>query len=195
MSTNGKPILQRTFQAPLEAKEGRILEGCCVPYGEAQKVRDAPDGPAYYEVFQPGAFRKQLKAADKLELRYEHRDELAHSIGVCRALHEEASGLYGEFKIHDDPLGDRALNMVREGILPGFSVSFWDTFTHWKRNAEGAIERMDCRLDHVALVRQPAYVGALVTGMRSREELLGEIELPEVADEQLERLRAVGIQV
>ena len=58
-------ILTRTFLMPLEEKEGRILEGCCVPYGEAARVCDSPEQPAYYEMFEPGAFRKQLNAADK----------------------------------------------------------------------------------------------------------------------------------
>jgi HK97 family phage prohead protease len=190
-----KPVLRRTFTAPLEAKEGRIVEGCCVPYGEASKVRDGPDGPAYYEVFEPGAFSRQIRAADKLELRYEHRDGLEDSVGVCRALHEEAHGLFGTFAVYDDELGNRALNMVRSGILKGLSIEFSDRFTHWKRNAQGAVVRQKCLLHHVALVREPAHAGALVTAVRSREQMLGEIDLPEVPDEQLERLRAVGITV
>ena len=195
MSTNGKPILQRTFRAELESKDGRILEGCCVPYGEAQRVRDSEDGPEYYELFEPGAFRRQLKAADKLELRYEHRDDLAHSIGVCRALYEEAAGLFGTFAVHAGAFGDQALELVRSGILPGFSIGFSDRFTHWKRTAEGTVVRQNCELHEVSLVRVPAYDKALVTTIRSRAELAAELELPEVDEEQLERLRSVGIEV
>ena len=115
----------RSFEAPLEAKEGRIVEGCCVPYGEAAKVCD-DGGVPYYEVFEPGAFRKQLRAASRLELRYEHRDDLASAIGVCRSLHEEASGLFGAFAIHRGAFGDQALELIHEGILPGFSIR-WRT--------------------------------------------------------------------
>jgi HK97 family phage prohead protease len=193
MTENGRPVLRRAFQAPLEAKEGRIVEGCCVPYGDAQKVRDAPTGPAYYEVFEPGAFAKQLRAADKIELRYEHGTGLADSVGVCRTLYEEAHGLFGSFAIHVGAFGDQALELVRSGILPGFSIEFSDRFSHWMRNAEGAVVRQKCLLHSVGLVREPAYVGALVTAVRSRQELVG--DLPEVTDEQLARLRAVGITV
>jgi HK97 family phage prohead protease len=195
MSENARPVMQRTFKAPLEAKEGRILEGCCVPYGEAQKVRDSPSGPAYFEVFEPGAFAKQLRAADKVELRYEHRDGLADSVGICRALYEEAHGLFGTFAVHAGAFGDQALELVRSGILPGFSIEFEDRFSHWKRNAQGAVIRSKCLLHHVALVRNPAYSSALITAQRSREALLEDLELPQPDDEQLERLRAVGIAV
>jgi HK97 family phage prohead protease len=191
---NGKQVHLRTFDAMLEAKDGRIVEGCCVPYGEASRVTD--DGvETYYEVFEPGAFRKQLRAASRLELRYEHRDELAHSIGVCRDLHEEAAGLFGTFAIHQGAFGDQALELVRSGILPGFSVGFSDRFTHWKRTAEGTVVRSNCELHEVSLVRIPAYAGALVTATRSREEILGDLVVPVPDDAQLERLRAVGIEV
>jgi len=191
--TTDKPVLRRTFEAPLEQKEGRIVEGCCVPYGEAQKVSDG--GDPYFEVFEPGAFAKQLVAPNRIELRYEHGTDLAASVGVCRALHEEAHGLFGEFEIHDDPLGDRTLNMVKAGVLPGFSVEFVDRYTQWMRNAAGAVVRRSCNLVSVGLVRTPAYDGALVLAVRSRQDLLGDIELPEIDDAQVERLRAVGISV
>jgi HK97 family phage prohead protease len=198
-NSNGKPVLQRTFKAELELREGRILEGCCVPYGEAAKVQDliGPDtlGPPYYELFEPGAFRKQLRAADKLELNYEHRDDLASSIGVCRELLEQSSGLYGVFQLHRGPFGDQALELVRSGVLWGFSVDFEDQFRHWQRTPENTVVRQNCRLRHVALTRSPAYQGAQVLAMRSRAELEAAFELPHVDDEQLERLRAVGVRV
>jgi Escherichia/Staphylococcus phage prohead protease len=195
MSENGKQILRRTFQAPLETKDGRVLVGCIVPYGEATKVADSPDGPSYFEVFEPGAFRRQVKAADKLELRYEHRDDLAHSVGIGRKLWDEAAGLFGEFKVHATEFGNQALELVREGVLPGFSVEFSDRFTHWNRTDDGTVVRANCLLHSVGLVRTPAYAGALVTEMRSRRKLLEELKVPIAADEQLERLRSVGISV
>jgi HK97 family phage prohead protease len=188
-------VLRRTFTAPLESREGRILEGCCVPYGEAQKVRDSPTGPSYFEVFEPGAFAKQLRAADKVELRYEHGTGLADSVGICRTLYEEAHGLFGTFAIHAGAFGDQALELVRSGILPGFSVEFQDRFRHWRRNAQGAVVRQKCLLLSVGLVRVPAFPTALVTAMRSREEMLGDLDLPGLDDAQLERLRGVGIEV
>jgi len=188
-------VMTRAFTAPLETREGRIVEGCCVPYGEAARVRDRADSASYWEVFEPGCFRKQLKAADRLELRYEHRDDLAHSVGVCRSLHEEASGLFGEFVLHAGAFGDQALELVRSGILPGFSVAFSDRFRVWHRTDDGTVVRQNCELHEVSLVRAPAYTGALVTAMRSRAELAADLDLPAVDAAQLERLRAVGVVV
>jgi HK97 family phage prohead protease len=187
-------VMRRTFSAPLETDdEGRIVEGCIVPYGEAQKVSDG--GAPYYEVFEPGAFAKQLRAADRIELRYEHGEELADSVGVGRSLVEQANMLFGSFRMHRSAFGDQALELVRAGVLPGFSIEFSDRFTHWRKNAAGAIVRSKCILHSVGLVRVPAYDTALVTAVRSRAELLPDVELPEIEAGQLDRLRAVGIEV
>ena len=193
MSSEEKPVMRRTFRAPLEEKEGRVLEGCVVPYGEAQKVSDG--GAPYFEVFEPGAFARQLRAADKIELRYEHGASLSDSVGICRSLYEEAHGLFGTFAIHLSAFGDQALALVREGVLPGFSVEFSDRYSHPLRNAGGAIVRQKCHLHSVGLVRQPAYESALVTAVRSRAQWAEELALPETEDAQLERLRVVGIDV
>jgi HK97 family phage prohead protease len=193
MSENGKEILRRTFQAPLEAKEGRVVEGCVIPYGEASKVSDG--GQAYWEEFLPGAFSKQLNAANRIELRYEHRDDPASVAGIGKSLTEEAHGLFGSFEIYDDALGDRVLNMVRSQALRGLSVEFSDNWIPPKTRGDGTVERHKCTLHSVGLVRQPAHSGALVIAIRSRQELLRDIVIPEVEEEQLERLRAVGIAI
>ena len=200
-TASGRRVLQRTFRTELQLRDGRVLEGCVVPYGEAAEVRDRL-GPGewsapYFEVFEPGAFRKQLRAADKVELVYEHRDDLASSIGIGHELHDEASGLYGTFGVHPGAFGDQALELVRSGILPGFSIDFVDMYRHWKRTAEGTVVRQNCRLRNVSLTRTPAYKSALVLAHRSTAELRAELELeaPPELDEQLERLRAVGITV
>lgn len=186
-------VLQRTFETQLEQREGRIVEGCVVPYGSPSRVSD-DGGPTYFEVFEPGCFRKQLNAAGRIELRYEHRDQtIGDSLGLCRELVEESSGLYGTFTIFRGAFGDQALELIREGVLPGFSVGFEDRFTHWQRTPEGTVVRSNCHLREVSLCRTPAYAGALITATRSRDALLADLGLAPIADEQLERLRAVGI--
>ena len=195
MTTDARPRLQRTFQVELQEIEGRMVEGCLVPYGEATKVRDDPSGPTYFERFEPGAFRKQLGAPNRIELDYEHGDDLASSIGVGRSLSDDASGMFGSFKIHAGAFGDQALELVREGILRGFSVLFVDRYAH-PRVEQGVVVRSSCQLLRVALCRAPAYRGALVTAMRSRQEWEKDYDLPpSVDDEQLARLRALGVQV
>lgn len=188
-----RQVMQRTFETQLEHREGRTVEGCVVPYGSPSRVSDA-GGPTYFEVFEPGCFRKQLKAAGRIELRYEHRDQtIGDSLGLCRDLTEESSGLYGTFTIFRGAFGDQALELIREGVLPGFSVGFSDRFTHWQRTPEGTVVRSNCELHEVSLCRTPAYAGALITATRSRDALLADLGLAPIADEQVERLRAVGI--
>jgi len=183
--------LSRSFKVELEETEGRMVEGCVVPYGEPAQVVDDEGTLPYWEVFEPGAFGKQLRAANRVELDYEHRDDLGSSIGICRSLREEASGLFGAFKIHAGAFGDQALELVREGILPGFSVLFSDRYRVWQRSAEGTVLRRSCELHKVSLCRAPAYASALVTATRSRREF----ELPEIDDGQIERLRAIGVEL
>jgi len=194
MTEDTRVPLRRSFGVELTESEGRIVEGCLVPYGEATKVQDDPMQAPYFERFEPGAFRKQLGAASRIELDYEHGQDLASSIGIGRSLTDEAAGTFGAFKIHAGAFGDQALELVREGILRGFSELFVDRFVHPRVEA-GVVVRSSCQLLRVALCRAPAYRGALVTGMRSRREWETELELPTVDDGQAERLRALGIEV
>jgi len=191
-------VLTRTFPLRLERSggDGRTLEGCCVPYGEAALVRDSPDQQPYYEVFEPGAFTRNLKAAARVELRYEHGDGMLDTLGRAVELSEEASGLYGSFRVFDGYVGDHALRLVEEGVLPGLSVGFIPKRRGTvKRTAEGTIIRDLCHLAEVSLCREPAFDRAVVTAVRSATVMRGELDLPPVADEQLERLRAIGIEL
>jgi hypothetical protein len=86
------------------------------------------------------------------------------------------------------------LELVREGILPGFSIGFTDRYTHWKRTPEGTVVRRSCQLHEISLVRTPAYKGAVITAQRSAFDI-DELRYQPVSDQQLETLRAVGIRV
>jgi len=189
-------VLLRTFPLRLERSgDGRTLEGCCVPYGEAAKVTD--DGvTTYYEVFEPGAFSRNVKAASRVELRYEHGNGMLDIVGRANSLSEEASGLYGSFRVFDGMVGDHALRLVEEGVLPGLSVGFLNKRRGGeKRTAEGTVVRDLCHLSEVSLTRTPAYDRAVVTAVRSALAMRTELALPPVEDEQIERLRAIGIEI
>lgn len=194
---NAEPMLRRTFPLRLEraAGDGRTLEGCCVPYGEASRVTD--DGvTTYYEVFEPGAFARNLKAPGRVELRFEHRDGMLDVLGRAVELSEQSSGLYGSFRVFDGYVGDHALQLVEEGVLPGLSVGFVPKRRGGERKTnEGTVVRDICHLAEVSLCRTPAYDRAVVTAVRSASAMRADFEIPDVVDEQIERLRAIGIEV
>jgi HK97 family phage prohead protease len=193
---SAEEVLHRTFPLKLERSgDGRTLEGCCVPYGEASLVTD--DGvTTYYEVFEPGAFSRNLKAAERVELRFEHGNGMLDIVGRAKELSEEGSGLYGSFRVFDGYVGDHALRLVEEGVLPGLSVGFVPKRRGGERRTpEGSVIRDFCHLAEVSLCRTPAYDRAVITAVRSASAMRVELALPEVVDEQVERLRAVGVRI
>jgi hypothetical protein len=183
-------IHRRMVNAALAGDEGRILEGVLVPYNTPARVQD-PGGPPYWEVFTPGAFKRQLAAADKVQLRFEHRDGLTDRVGRGLDLHERDEGLWGRFRVVDGVIGDHALALVDEGMIGGFSVGFADLARVERRNAEGQVLRQRCHLADVSLVPEPAYAGTAVAHRNSPTPLAA--GLPAIPPEQLARLAAVGI--
>jgi len=148
--------------------DGRTIEARIVPYNVPTKVVDAPHnggtGIPYMERWSPGAFEKQAKAADKVLLNYEHEDGLRGIVGHGTALREAPDALYGTFRVHPGPDGDKALHMVNEGVLTGLSIEAIPTRT--ERSHDGIVERVKARLDKVALCRSPAYSDAMVLAVR-----------------------------
>lgn len=191
-------ILVRAFRAELTpAPDGRTVDGCCVPYGVPAQVRDGA-GPVYWERFEPGAFRRQTRAANRIGLRFEHGTGILERIGRCRDLEETPAGLFGSFDVTAGPVGDHALELVRQGVLGGFSIGFSDRFERPRREVgpDGAevVVRASCQLHEVSLCEEPAHAGALVMAMRSKADLAAELGLPAAAapDPLGDRLRALG---
>jgi len=112
-------------------------------------------------------------------------------------LSEESSGLYGSFRVFAGAVGDHALTLVDEGVLPGLSVGFVPKRRGgWRRTTEGTVIRDLCHLEEVSLCRAPAFDRAVITAVRSRDAIRADLQLPDVVvDEEIERLRAVGILV
>ena len=186
-------ILRRSFPADVEAAEGRTLEGLAVPYGVPAEVEDF--GRRYREVFEPGSFQRATRAANRLELLVEHRDDSLGVAGIGVSMEERDDGLHGAWRVYDGALGDLTLERVKAGALHGLSVGF-RPLGPGRRLEDGTLVRTACHLEEVSLTRSPAYAKALVTAVRSAPspEDLEEIVRPLVVDEDLEeRLRRLGI--
>ena len=120
--SNGNPnVIVREFAAELTASEGRTVDVRIVPYGERITHNDGLGGVArgvdYTEEWMPGVFSHQLNAANRVLANYEHQEGIAGVIGHGIALREEADGFHGSFVLHDTPDGDKALLLVRQGVL------------------------------------------------------------------------------
>lgn len=174
---NETTTITRAYAAELEVGDGRTIVGRIVPYGEVARVADGAGEP-YDEVWLPGAFRRVMRAADRVLLNYEHRAGLLDQVARCTALADGDGGLDGEFRAFDGPVGDHALELVRSRAVLGLSVQARVPARRRVR-ADGVVERtLATTLEHVALTASPAYAGAVVTAVRSAGELL---EAPETA--------------
>lgn len=164
----------RTFELALELRsdgDGRTLVGRAVPYGETAAT------PAGKERFVLGAFARQIAAAQlgAVKLYDHHQDRLdhRHPVGKTVSLQERTDGLHGAWQLYDTGPGNDALHLVKTGEVTGLSVGFKAVDGGTARGADGAFERHAVHLDHVALTDDPAYVGAQVITVRSRETFGG----------------------
>jgi HK97 family phage prohead protease len=187
--------------------DGRTIEARIVPYNTPVQVVDSPKhggtGVPYIERWLPGAFDKQTNAANRVEvfLNFEHERGIGNVVGHGISLREEADALYGTFRVHPGPDGDKALHMVNEGILTGLSVEAIPKKS--VQTKEGIVERIKAHLDNVALCRgtRAAYQDAQVLAVREAIEAPPEDEEPEPtppdperANEVDEVLKRVGVE-
>lgn len=187
-------LLHREFAAEISASDGRTVDVRIVPYGETAIAADGGAGQArgipYEEEFVAGVFNHQLRAANRVLANFEHQPGIGGVVGHGIALREESDGFYGSFRLHETNDGDKALTLVREGVLDGVSLEFAPVKS--TRTRAGVVQRQKAHLDSIALCRNPAYKSAKVLAVRE-EILLDEDLLPNAPDpEVLERLERLG---
>lgn len=166
MTNSDRPILTR--EVPLELADtgdGRTIEARIVPYGVPARVADPPDFIPYDEQFARGAFNNQLTAASRVKvwLNFEHEQGLRGIVGHGVEIHDRDDGLYGSFRVHENQDGDKALQLVRDGLLTHLSMEFAALKS---RTVDGIVERLRAHLDRVSLCRVGAYQGAEVIAVR-----------------------------
>lgn len=187
----------RTFAAEMSAGDGRTVDVRIVPYGETATANDGFGGVArgipYTEQWMPGAFLHQEKAANRVLANFEHHPGLAGVVGHGLTLREAADGFYGSFRMHETPDGDKALMLVREGVLGGVSLEAQPVKS--VRNAAGIVQRVKANLRAIALCREPAYAGAQVLAVRTAPVFDEEILPVDLDPEIVERCRRLGIKL
>jgi|KBSMisStaDraftv2_1062788.scaffolds.fasta_scaffold00857_3 HK97 family phage prohead protease len=186
------PLL-REFVAELAPGEGRTVDLRIVPYGIAAEVSDG--GPRYREEWMHGAFDDQLRAANRVDvlLNFEHQAGIGGLIGRGLRLESQSDGLYGSFRIFDGQDGDKALELVQEGVLGGVSLEAYPKRS--VRTSAGIVQRVKAHLDKVALCRRPAIPGAAVLAIREEIILDEEVLAFDLDPELVERCRLLGVEL
>jgi HK97 family phage prohead protease len=120
------------------------------------------------ETFQRGA----LAGTDpgRVPLTATHpRDAGTLPIGVTMELEERADAAWGAWRVSDTMLGNEVLALARDGVPLGLSIGFAEVpgGSRWSADRQ-RVTRTRAALDHVAVVRVPAYQGAGVVGVRRR---------------------------
>lgn len=193
-----RAVLIRAIAA-VSAGDGRTLDMRIVPFGERATCMDGhggvPKGVPYQEEWMPGAFDGQLNAANRIYLNFEHHPGLRGVIGRGLQLRRDHDGYHGSFRVFDDEDGDKALMLVREGVLTGASLEAMPKRGGSIRTAAGVVQRVKAHLDSVALCRTPAFPSAVVTALRE-EDPIDEQMLPvQPNPELIERCRRLGIKI
>lgn len=157
----------RTFEPDLEVQtrakggDGRTVVGIAVPYGVAQRITSR-----LTEQFARGAFNKQVAAAHRVPFAREHMALGGALIGKTVMLRDDASGLYGEWRVSATALGDETLELIKDGALSQLSIGFREGQN--RKLSGGVIERVTAVLREVSVVMEGAYgEGAAVSGVRS----------------------------
>jgi hypothetical protein len=142
-----------------------------MPWGVEAVVLDR--GREVVETFQRGA----LAGVDpgRVPLTATHpRDAQQLPIGVTVELEERTDAAWGAWRVSKTALGDEVLELARDGVPLGLSVGFLEVpgGNRWTPDRR-RVTRIRAALDHVAVVRVPAYVGAEVAGVRAADDARG----------------------
>lgn len=185
-------FLVRSFDAVAVEVEGRTVDVRVVPFGEVARVADPPDFLQYEEEWMPGVFDHQTNAANRLHANYEHERGISGVVGHGLALRAERDGYHASFKIHETNGGETALELLRDGALPGVSLEARPVKS--VRSAAGVVQRVKANLRGIAFCREGAFAGAQVLAVRTPpHQIVDEELMPVDMDPELvERLRAQG---
>jgi HK97 family phage prohead protease len=157
----------RQFTSSLAVRDGgdgRTLHGPLLPWGVPARVVDA--GRLVTETFERGAL--QGNDHSRIPLTATHpRDAGTLPIGVTLSIEERADAAWGEWRVSDTMIGNEVLALARDGVPLGLSIGFAEVpgGSRWSADRQ-RVTRTRADLDHIAVVRTPAYVGAGVAGVR-----------------------------
>jgi HK97 family phage prohead protease len=153
-----------TTLALRDGGDGRTLVGPLLPWGVEARVVDR--GRLVTETFSRGA----LDGTDPARVPFmatHPRDAGTLPIGVTVELEDRADAAWGAWHVSDTMIGNEVLALARDGVPLGLSVGFAEApgGSRWSPDRR-RVTRTKAALDHVAVVRVPAFQGAGVVGVR-----------------------------
>jgi HK97 family phage prohead protease len=154
-----------TTLALRDGGDGRTLVGALLPWGTEARVVDR--GRLVVETFARGALA--ATEPSRVPLTATHpRDAGTLPIGATLSIEERADAAWGEWRVSDTLLGNEVLALTRDWVPLGLSIGFMEVpgGSRWSADRQ-RVTRTRAELDHVAVVRVPAYAGAGVVGVRS----------------------------
>jgi uncharacterized protein len=157
----------RSFTSSLAVRDGgdgRTLHGPVLPWGVEARVMD--DGRLVTETFERGALQGTDPARVPLTATHP-RDAGTLPIGVTLSIEDRADAAWGAWRVSDTMIGNEVLALARDGVPLGLSIGFEEVAggSRWSANRQ-RVTRTRAALDHIAVVRVPAYAGAGVAGVR-----------------------------
>lgn len=158
--------------------DGRTMEGVIVPFNEVATIydRDEQTGEVvrFQEQFLSGSCTTMEQACKKrgnagwISLFLDHEEtRLDYRIGCARQLWQTREGTRAEFALSKGQDLEKVQSIL-EDSHNGLSVKFRDIAR--PKLIDGVVSRVQVYVDHVAATPMPAYVGAMVTGMRSDDD-------------------------
>jgi HK97 family phage prohead protease len=164
-------VLLREVTADLHVRDdgdGRTLVGPLLPWGITARVLDR--GRLVDETFERGALADADPARVPLTATHP-RDHQQLPIGKTVELRDEADAAWGSWYISDTALGNEVLALARDGVPLGLSIGFMEVpgDSRWSPDRR-RVTRTRAQLDHIAIVRKGAYVGAQVAAVRGEPE-------------------------
>jgi uncharacterized protein len=158
----------RNFESSLAVRaegDGRTLAGVLLPWNVEARVVDR--GRMVVETFERGALADATPG--RIPLTAPHpKDSQQLPIGVTLSIEERDDAAWGEWHVSDTAIGNEVLELARDQVPLGLSVGFAEVpgGSRWSPDRQ-RVARTRALLDHVAIVRVPAFAGAGVVGVRT----------------------------
>jgi HK97 family phage prohead protease len=156
--------------------DGRTISGRAVPYNTFASIG------WFAEQHAPKSFAKSIReAARKLPLLLWHNNA-SFPVGVSEEWDDNDNGLDCTWRMDSSEEAERAADLADKGMLTGLSIGFAPIRSEWEyvpdedwdpnRGVDGMdkVTRLESRLLEVSLTPTPAFAGAKVSQVRSREQ-------------------------